>query len=49
MKGHRRSSIYIMKVAGALVKMKGMIDHSTNPCLVLKDIFHTPMDSIEIQ
>ena len=47
-KGHRRSSIYLMKVAGALVKMKGMNNHSNNPSLVLKVTFHTSMDSIGI-
>ena len=47
-KGHRRSSIYLMKVAGALVKPKGMTNHSNNPSLVLKFIFHTSVDSIEI-
>ena len=40
MKGHRRSSLYLMKVAGALVKLKGMTNHSNNPSLVLKAIFH---------
>ena len=48
MKGHRRSSIYLMKVAGALVKPKGMTNHSNNPYMVLKFVFHTSMDSIEI-
>ena len=48
MKGHRRSSIYLMKVAGALVKPKGMTNHSTNPSLVLKSVFHTSVDSIGI-
>ena len=48
MKGHRRSSIYLMKVAGALVKPKGMTNHSNNHSLVLKVVFHTSMDSIGI-
>ena len=48
MKGRRSSSIYLMKVAGALVKPKGMINHSNNPYLVLKVIFHTSVDSIGI-
>ena len=48
MKGHRRSSIYRMKVVGALVKPKGMTNHSNNPSLVLKVVFHTSMDSIGI-
>ena len=30
MKGRRRSSIYLMKVAGAFVKMKGMTKNSNN-------------------
>ena len=48
MKGRRRSSIYLMKVAGALVKPEGMTNHSNNPSLVLKVVFHTSMDSIGI-
>ena len=49
MKGRRRSSIYLMKVAGALVKPKGMTNHSNNPSLVLKAIYHTMVDSIRIR
>ena len=45
-KGHKRSSIYLMKVAGALVKLKGINNHSNNPSLVLKFVFHTSMDTI---
>ena len=48
MKGHRRSSIYLMKVAGALVKPKDMTNHSKNPSLDLKAVFHTSVDSIGI-
>ena len=48
MKIHRRSSIYLMKVADALVKLKFMTNHSNNPSLVLKVIFHTSLDSIGI-
>ena len=48
MKGHRSSSIYLMKVAGALVKPKGVTNHSNNPSLVFKVIFHTSVDSIGI-
>ena len=48
MKGHRRSSIYLMKVAGALVNLKDMTIHSNNPSFVLKTIFHTPVESIGI-
>ena len=48
MKGRRRSSIYLMKVAGALVKPKGMTNHSNDPSLVLKVVSHTSMDSIGI-
>ena len=48
MKGHIRSSIYLIKVVVALVKMKGMNNHSNNPSLVLKSIFHTLVDAIGI-
>ena len=48
MKAHRRSSIYLMKVAGALVKLKGMTNHSNNPSLVLKVVFYTSVDLIGI-
>ena len=47
MKGRRRSSIYLMKVAGALVKLKGTTNHSNNPLIVLKDVFHTSVDLID--
>ena len=48
MNGRRRSYIYLMKVAGALVKPKGMTNHSNNIFLVLKAVFHTSVDSIGI-
>ena len=48
MKGSIRSYIYLMKVAGALVKLKGMTNHSNNPSLVLKVVLHTSVDSIGI-
>ena len=48
MKGHIRSSIYLMKVAHALVKMKGVTNYSKNPSLVLKIVFHALVDSIGI-
>ena len=48
MKGRRRSSIYLMKVAGALVKPKGMTNPSNNPSLVFKVVFHTSVYSIGI-
>ena len=41
MKGRRRSAIYLIKVAGALVEMKGMNNNLNNPSLVLKVVFHT--------
>ena len=47
-KGNIRSSIYLVKVASALVKLKGMTNHSNKPSLVLKALFHTSMDSIGI-
>ena len=42
------SSMYHIKVIGALFKPKGMINHSNNPFLVLKVILHTSVESIEI-
>ena len=48
MKGHRRSSIYLMKVVGELVKPKGMTYHSNNPSLVLKVVLHTLVDTIGV-
>ena len=46
--GRRMSSIYLMKVSCALVKLKGMSNHSKNSFLVLKDVFRTSVDSIGI-
>ena len=48
MKGQRRLSIYLMKVAGAFIEMKGITNHSNNASLVLKVVFHISMDSIGI-
>ena len=48
MKGFRRSSINLMKVESAMVKPKGMTNHSNNPSLLLKVVFHTSVDSIGI-
>ena len=48
MKGHRSSSIYLMKVVGAFVKPKGMTNHLNNPSLVLKAIFDKWVESIGI-
>lgn len=45
-KGHKMSSINLIKVAGAFVSPKGMTNHSKRPSLDLKAIFHTSMGSI---
>jgi hypothetical protein len=45
-KGHRISSIILMKVVGAFVKPKGMTIHSKRPCFDLKAVFHTSVCSI---
>ena len=47
-KGCRTSSIYLMKVVGALVKPKGMTNNSNNPLLVLKYVFYVSVDWIRI-
>ena len=39
-KGLSISFINLMKVAGALVKPKGITNHSYNPCFVLKAFLH---------
>jgi hypothetical protein len=44
--GHKISSIILMNVIGALVKPKGMTNHSKRPSLDLKVVFHTSVDSI---
>jgi hypothetical protein len=45
-KGHRISSIILIKVVGAFVKPKGMTKHSKIPSFDLKAIFHTSIYSI---
>jgi hypothetical protein len=40
-KGLNTSSIILMKVVGALVKPKGMTNHSKRPSLDFKVVFHT--------
>jgi hypothetical protein len=44
--GHKISSIILMNVVGALVKPKGMTNHSKRPSLDLKVVFHTSVCSI---
>jgi hypothetical protein len=46
LKGLNTSSINLMKVAGSLVKPKGMTNHSKRPCLDLKVVFHTSVGSM---
>jgi len=45
-KGHKISSIKLMKVVGAFVKPKGMTKNLKIPSLDLKVIFHTFVGSI---
>jgi hypothetical protein len=45
-KGHRISSIILIKVVGAFVKPKGMTNHSKRPSFDLKVVFHTSVCSI---
>jgi hypothetical protein len=45
-KGLNTSSINLMKVVGAFVKIKGMTKHSKRPSLDLKSIFHTSVGSM---
>jgi hypothetical protein len=45
-KGHRISSIILIKVVGTVVKPKGMTNHSKRPSFDLKAIFHTYVCSI---
>jgi hypothetical protein len=45
-KGHRISSIILIKVVGAFVKPKGMTNHSKRPSFDLKVVFHTSVYSI---
>jgi hypothetical protein len=40
-KGLNTSSINLMKVVGAFVKLNGMANHSKRPYLDLKFFFHT--------
>jgi hypothetical protein len=45
-KGHRISSIILIKVVGAFFKIKGMTNHSKRPSFDLKVVFHTFVYSI---
>jgi hypothetical protein len=45
-KGHRISSIILIKFVGAFVKPKGMTNHSKRPSFELKAFFHTSICSI---
>jgi hypothetical protein len=45
-KGLNTSSINLMKVVGAIVKPKGMSNHSKRPSLDLKYVFHTSVGSM---
>jgi hypothetical protein len=45
-KGHRISSIILMKFVGEFVKPKGMTNHSKRPYFDLKAIFHTSICSM---
>jgi hypothetical protein len=45
-KGHRISSIILIKVVGAFVKPKGMTNHSKIPSFDLKVVFYTSVCSI---
>jgi hypothetical protein len=45
-KGLNTSSINLMKVVGAFVKIKGMTSHSKRPSLDLKVVFHTSVGSM---
>jgi hypothetical protein len=45
-KGYKISSIILMKFVGEFVKPKGMTNHSKNPSLDLKAVFHTSVCSI---
>jgi hypothetical protein len=45
-KGHRISSIILMKVVGAFFKPKGMTNHSKRPSFDLKVVFHTSVCSM---
>jgi hypothetical protein len=45
-KGHKISSIILMKVAREFVKTKSMTNHSKRPSFDLKAVFHTFFCSI---
>jgi hypothetical protein len=45
-KGHKISSIILIKVVGGFVKPKGMTNHSKRPSFDFKAIFHTFVCSI---
>jgi hypothetical protein len=45
-KGHRISSIILIKVVGAFIKPKGMTNHSKRPSFDLKAVFDTSVCSI---
>jgi hypothetical protein len=45
-KGHRLSSIILIKVVGEFFKPKGMTSHSKIPSFDLKEVFHTYIFSI---
>jgi hypothetical protein len=45
-KGHRISSIILMKVVGAFFEPKGMTSHSKRPSFDLKVVFHASVCSI---
>uniref|UniRef100_A0A0A9FFV2 Uncharacterized protein n=1 Tax=Arundo donax TaxID=35708 RepID=A0A0A9FFV2_ARUDO len=48
MKARKTSFINLMKVLGALVKPKGITNHSYRPNLVLKAVFHSSPNFILI-
>jgi hypothetical protein len=45
-KGHRISSIILIRVVGEFVKPKGMTNHSKRPSFELEAVFHTSVYSI---
>jgi hypothetical protein len=45
-KGHRISSIILIKVVGEFVKPKGMTNHSKRTYFDLKEVFYTSICSI---
>jgi hypothetical protein len=45
-KGHKISSIILMKFVGEFFKPKGMNNHSKRPSFDLKVVFHTSVFSI---